>query len=53
MDIMTEENILTFKVANMELTYLSFCSDSRRVGDGVNGVDLGYLYLSKLQVTLH
>ena len=53
MDIMTEENILTFKVANMELTYLSFCSDSRRVGDWVKGIDWGYLYISPLRVLLY
>ena len=45
--------ILSQLVANMDITYWSFCSSSRMKGVGVKGLDRGEdRYFSQLQVSL-
>ena len=38
-DILTGEKLLSIYVANMDITYWSVCSFSKRGGNEVNGVD--------------
>ena len=49
-DIMTEKKLSSIPVAIMDIIYWSVRSSSRRGGDRVKGMVMGYHFLNHLQV---
>ena len=46
MDILTEQNLSSILIANIDLIYWSVRSSSGSRGDWLKGIDGGYLYFS-------
>ena len=53
MDILTEKNLSSIYLANMDLIKWTVRLTSRRLKDGVNGDKGGYHYFSQLRSSLY